>query len=477
MIKFTLYDNNYIQITAKREICKSVEEFLTDFTKNFMFSPKYKAGVWNGKISLFKRSIRGFPYGLFIDVLKHVKKTFLSEEITISSDVKKIFKGIDIKNLQYNLLHKPYNYQQDCIETMLKFSKGICIVATAGGKSLIIAYLIDNINLFYKNKSLIIVPTLQLVNQFKGDLIEYGIKSSIGIVNAKNKEFNKNIVISTWQSLQNQIEELYQFNTIICDEVHTVQAVKLQEILENCYNAKFKFGVTGTLPTNRLDKMNVKSFIGTVLKTYRGSDLAKLGFISKCIIKMLYIHYKENFKGDYNDVKDEIFQNEYRIGLIKYIVSKKNNSILILIDKVEKEGFVLEERLKKSFPKKEIVFLSGKDSSEIRDDYRKRMNDVDNMVIIATYQTFQMGTNIKSLRTIILASSTKSFIRVIQSLGRVLRKHVTKELGGAELYDIVDNCKFLSNHADKRYKHYTKEGHEIIEMDFYESSNIYEDLL
>ena len=473
-MQLSLYNNNYIQVNeTTRNSIKQIEEFLTDYVKNFMYSPKYKSGQWNGKICLFKRPIRSFPYGLLFDVIKFIKKE-LKEEIFLSDDVKSLYKGIPINNLQYNLLHKPYNYQQECIEILLKSSKGICVVATAGGKSLIIAYLIDNINLQFKNKSLIIVPTLQLVEQFKEDLTEYQIKSSIGIVNSNYKEFDNDIVISTWQSLQNDIESLYQFNTVICDEVHTVQAVKLQEILENCSNAKFKFGVTGTMPQNNLDNMNVRSFIGPVLKIFRGRDLADLGFISKCVIKMMYIHYNEEPLGEYTDIKNEIFLNNYRMGLIKHIISNKNNSILILVEKIEKEGKILEKYLQEVFPNKEIVFLSGKDSSKMRNDYRSKMNTVNNMVIIATYQTFQMGTNIPSLRTIILASSTKSFIRVIQSLGRVLRKHVSKELGGAELYDIVDCCKYLLNHSEKRYKHYTKEKHDVIEMDLYENSNIYE---
>ena len=108
--------------------------------------------------------------------------------------------------------------------------------------------------------------------------------------------------------------------------------------------------------------------------------------------------------------------------------------------------------------------MSGKDKSSIRDAWRKDMNYQDNIVCIATYPIFQQGVNIPTLREIVLASSSKSFIRVIQSLGRTLRKHVSKELGGAIMWDICDDVKHLKDHANVRYKHYIKEKHIVEEI-------------
>ncbi len=265
----------------------------------------------------------------------------------------------------------------------------------------------------------------------------------------------------------------YIANNMVISNCHTTKATKLQEILYNCTNAQFRFGVTGTLPTNRLDELNVRSYIGPVLKTFRGRDLSDLGFISKCTVKMISVTYIDEPTGDYLDIRDDTFHKEYRLGLIKHLVNITNNSVLILVEKVEKEGEVLESILNEDFPDKRVVFLSGRDSSEERDLYRQEMNDSDDMVVIATYPIFQAGVNIKSLRSIILASPTKSFIRVIQSLGRVLRKHVSKDKGGAELYDIVDQCKYLIDHGDKRHRHYTKERHDIIELSLNENEGVY----
>ena len=475
MIKFSKYDNLHIQIHGgDREYIRAVEEKLTDYVKGYAFMPAYKSGKWNGKVCLFKRGLCTFPYGLLTDVLRMTKKDFSDYEYTVDEGIKDFFRGIDVVDEEYNLCFKPYQYQKECIESILKTSRGIMIVATAGGKSLIIAYIIQKIQSMISTPALIIVPTIQLVDQFKGDLIEYGFdEKQIGKVNAKYKEFNRSIVISTWQSLQHQMNELHRFGTVIVDECHSSKATKLMEILGNIDNAKFRIGVTGTMPNNHLDDMNVRSYIGPVIKTFRGRDLADLGYISKCTVKQVHIEYQTDIIGDYQEIRDIIFNNPYRLGLIAYIVENTNNSILILVDKVKKEGCVLEEYLKENFPNKRIVFLSGKDKSEDRDEWRKEINDNDDIICIATYPIFQAGVNIKSLRTIILASPTKSYIRVIQSLGRALRKHVTKDVGGAELWDIVDDVKYLSDHGEKRNRHYTKERHDILEFDLKEKDGVY----
>jgi len=265
----------------------------------------------------------------------------------------------------------------------------------------------------------------------------------------------------------------YIANGSVISNCHTSNAKVLRDILYGCHNASFRIGMTGTMPSNKLDELNVMSYIGPVLKTFRGRDLADLGYISKCTVKMIHIEYTDEPSGDYQNVRDEVFLKEYRVGLIKHIISETPNSILILVEKVEKEGDPLTDIIRESFPNKKVVFLSGRDSSEERERWRNDMNDNDDIVIIATYPVMQQGTNIKSLRTIILASPTKSFIRVIQSLGRVLRKHVSKELGGAELYDLGDECKYLTDHAEKRERHYEKERHEIKIIKLKESDGVY----
>lgn len=478
-IRFELQDNLYIRVdTEHYDYIKAVESELTEYVKGYMHMPKFRAGHWNGKVSLFKRPTRTFPYGLLLKVIRMTKKEFPELTMEVSDAVKALFVGISFDNFKDDLKFPCYDYQKLAIETAVTRSKGICQLPTASGKSLVITHIIKHISENIKgNKSLIIVPTLQLIDQFAGDMDEYGIlPEKVGRVNGTYKEFDKEIVVSTWQSMKNNLRELWRYNTVIIDEVHSAKADKLLEILENTPQAQFRIGMTGTMPTHPLENMNVLSLLGPVLIKYTGKDLANMGYISHCTVKRIKVQYKDDLnekKNDYTFVRDEVFLNPYRLGLIKRLVKKTKNSVLILIEKIEKEGEVLEEMLKETFPDRNVVFLSGRDKSDIRDDARKEMNLTDNMVVIATYPIFQQGVNIPSLRTTILASSTKSFIRVIQSLGRSLRKHVSKELGGAELWDICDQTKYLKEHADKRERHYVKEGHEIVEYVITERSGIY----
>jgi len=463
-IHFSLYNNLWIKTDCSdRDLLYDIQTFLTDYKKGYLWMPKYKAGVWDGKISLFSKVSRTFPYGMFLDVVRHIRKNWDDVKITVDDDIKFMFGANNNTSFLYDLSYRPYPFQQECIEALIKYTKGICVVATAGGKSLIISYVIDNLPKDH-HKSLIIVPTLQLVDQFKGDMINYGFDgNNIGSVNSNKKEFDKDVVVSTWQSLKNQMDKLHMFDCVIVDEVHTAQANTISDILQNCPNARYRFGVTGTMPTNHLDEMSVKSFLGPVLKTFTGKDLADLGYVSKCTIRQIHIKYKTNYGNDYHTIRDGVFTNPYRLSVIRRLAGKSKNSMLILVDKVEKEGMVLEEYLKTHLPDKTVIFLSGKDKSSVRDAWRKDMNDQDNIICIATYPIFQQGVNIPSLREIVLASSTKSFIRVIQSLGRTLRKHVSKDLGGAILWDICDDVKHLKDHGSKRFKHYIKEKHNVEE--------------
>lgn len=465
VVHFSLYDSLHIKVDSNnRNLMLDIDSFLTDFKKGYRFMPKYKSGVWDGKISLFRKATRSFPYGLFVDVMRHLKREWDDAKITMDSDITDMY-GHTLSNIsfEYNLKYPPYPYQQEVIEALVSATKGIAVVATAGGKSLIISYIINNLPKDRK-KTLIIVPTLQLVDQFKGDMVDYGFDPiEIGSVNSKKKEFGCDVVVSTWQSLKNQMGQLEHFDCVIVDETHTAAAATINEILQRCTNAEFRFGVTGTMPTNRLDALSVKSYLGPVLKTFTGKDLADLGYVSKCTIKQLTLKFNTKYGSDYNEVRDAVFLNPFRLKVIRGLAKKTDNSMLILVDRIEKEGEILEKYLKEQLPDKTVIFLSGKDKSEVRDAWRKDMNDQKDIICIATYPIFQQGVNIPSLREIVLASSTKSFVRVIQSLGRTLRKHVSKELGGAILWDLVDDVKHLKDHGKTRFKHYIKEKHVVEE--------------
>lgn len=468
-VKLTLFDPLTIQIqTEDMEYFDMMRDEFTRFVKGFRFVPAYKSGMWSGKVCMIHEYRRTFPYGLLLDYIRTHKKNFKRISLELDPLVTDLFKGPKLK-INYNLKLYPRPYQKDCIEAALAHTKGIIRSATASGKSLVIAYIIKTL-LESKliEKAIIIVPSKSLIRQFHDDLVEYGFKDEfIGEVFSQRKQWDKDIVISTWQSLTRNRKMLEGFGCVIVDETHGAKAHELKKIL-SATEAKYRLGFTGTMPGHMLDSWNTKAFLGPLIREYPSGLLAEQGYISKCTVNMLYIDYKKKFGGDYNEERDAVFTHPYRLKLIHKLSEKLDHNVLLLVGKVEKEGEVLKEYLKDT--NKTVVFLSGKDSIEKREMWRKKCMQENNIILIATYGIFQQGINIPNLKYIILAAPFKSEIRVLQSIGRSLRKHANKE-DGAKIYDICDNTKTFKKHSMKRIRHYDNEGFEVKEFKYSESGS------
>lgn len=462
-------------LTGDVDYIESMREEFTRYVDNFQFMPTYRSGRWNGKTCMINKYSNTMPYGLLFDFIRTHKKNFPRNKLTISDEVKSLFKGPKLKP-KYDLKLKPYGYQEDCIMACLNYTKGIIRSATASGKSLVITYIIktllENKTKTNVKKALIIVSGKQLMAQFIGDFKEYGLKGySIGKVYADSKEWDKDIVVSTWQTLSKNKRMLENFGCIVVDECHGVKAYNLKNIMKNSTNARYRLGFTGTMHSSELDNWNVKSYTGPILREYTSGFLAEKGYISKCNVNMLNIEYqRDEWEGSYNDIKDEIFTNEYRVNLITKLSEKLDHNVLILVGKVEKEGDFLKEELK-NIKNKTCIFLSGRDDLEKRENWRKECLKRKDLIIVATYGIFQQGINIPNLKYVILAAPFKSKIRVLQSIGRALRKHTDKE-EGAIIYDINDNAKFFSKYSTIKLRYYDKEGFNVKEHVFIEGDEI-----
>ena len=475
MTTIKLFDNITLQIDT--DDTEYLDMMITEFTRSvqgFMFMPQYKSGVWNGKVCMIDKFRGTFPYGILMDYIRIHKKMFPREPLQVAPEVKALFKGPDI-DIKYELKLKPRDYQIDCIEAALNHTKGIIRSATASGKSLVIAYIIKNLlDSGNAQKCIIIVPTTALIAQFIQDLIDYGFDhNKIGMVFAERKQWDREITISTWQSLSRNHKKLDMYDCIIVDETHQSKSLEIKKILQKTKKAKYRLGFTGTMHSDELDNWNTKAYLGPVIREYSSGFLAEEGYISKAIIHMMNIEYREKWKGDYHDLRDSIFQNEFRLKLIKTLINDLDHNVLILVDKVEKEGEFLKDYLKDV--NKQVVFLSGKDKVDVREHWRKACMKRKDIALIATYGIFQMGVNIPNLQNIILASPFKAKIRVLQSIGRALRKHADK-MSGAQIFDIHDHIKFFEKYGDIRLRHYDSEGFEIHEHVYHEGTIISFDL-
>lgn len=466
---------NDIKLKIETDDADYISLMRAEFTRkvpNFQFTPAYRRGKWDGRVCMIEKFRSTFPYGLLFDYIRKHKKLYPKVPLEIDQEVKDLFINKKLK-IKYDLpTHKVRPYQDDCIRSCLKYTKGIIRSATASGKSLVITYIIKNLldnNLI--EKAVIVVPRKGLIAQFYQDMIEYGIDSKIlGMAFADRKQWDKTIVVSTWQTLKNNHDKLNTFQCIIADETHGAKAHEFMKILEKS-NAEYRFGFTGTMHTSELDNWNTKAYLGPIIREYSSGFLAEKGYISKCTVNMLNIEYREDiWHGDYHTIRDNVFQNEYRLNLIKELSNSLNENVLLLVDKVKKEGELLKLFLSGS--KKEVIFLSGKDSIEVREKWRKECMKRKDIILIATYGIFTLGINIPNLKYIILASPFKAKIRVLQSIGRALRLHSNKEDTGAQIFDIHDHTKFFEKYGNIRSRYYDKEGFDTVEEIFHESDDL-----
>lgn len=469
MVELVLYNGLDIQVnTDDFEYLKRLNEYFTHYVEGFMFNPKYTCGMWDGKTSLFNTIYRTFPYGLLVDFLKFHNKWFKNVPLHVDNAIKDLHKSDPIEIITENRNNwEVRDYQYKSVEKALQKKKCIIRAATGAGKSFIIFIIILSLLRAKKiYKPIIIVPTTNLIEQFRSDLIDYGFDDSdIGIVFADTKQWDRTITISTRQSLVNYQENLEMYDCVIVDETHTSGCRTLKDILYKVKNADYRIGCTGTMPETTLDQLQVRSYLGPIVFEISAKELQDKGVLADCMINIINISYEESIRGSYDEIKDSCFKKRKRMNIIRKIVSDiKKGPVLLLVGKVENEGVILEEYFR-SCPEleyREIVFISGKDKLKKREEYRQKCVNGENIILIATYPLFQAGINIPCLGHVVFASSFKSKIRILQSIGRALRTHLSKDI--AQIYDIVDCIPVLEKHSSARKKFYKDEEFNINEI-------------
>jgi len=346
----------------------------------------------------------------------------------------------------------------------LYFTDDFCIHHNSG-KSLVIYSLIRFIMSCVKRKILLVVPnvslTMQMFNDFSKDYGWEGVSSFVSVLHHKSKRYDpeKPILISTWQSIYKNAPEFFsQFDAVIVDEVHSAKSISIQTILKHSVNAEYRIGLTGTLPEDEIDLNNIFGFIGPKLISVKSEDLIDKGFLSKIIIANLLLQYpkdiidenkkriKHKISGDtapYKDEYDFIINYPERNKVFDYIIKNINTSdnVLILCERIDHLKLISEHinGLCGSFGRKMFMIHGSVDANK-REEIRQFTEKNNGVVIVATYGTMSTGVNIKKLHHIIAASSYKSKIKVLQSIGRGMRLHDSKNK--MVWWDIVDDMRW-----------------------------------
>tara|TARA_Y100000310_G_scaffold128918_1_gene128078 strand:- start:1462 stop:2985 length:1524 start_codon:yes stop_codon:yes gene_type:complete len=493
LIMIERHDNNFFKIYCNEEQSMELYSYFECYTKDYRFNPKFKAKIWNGKISFFNRYDSTLPIGLIYKLPEFIKR--YGYKLFLNFDTKSFFNDIKIgdmdnfyKKIFKDSVYYPRDYQNESIHAAISKKRGVLEVATGGGKSLIIYSLIRFIMTQGTGKILLVVPNVGLTIQMFNDFVEYGwskANDEISVLYHDSGRYDKNkrILISTWQSIYKRPEGFFRdFDGVLVDETHGAASDSLQKILKKAKNAEYRIGLTGTLPDEIVDIHNIYGYIGPKLIQVSTDRLIKEGYLSKIKIANLLIQYPKEIVKKYKNCKyDEevrfITTHPERNKVFDYIINNINttDNVLVLCTKVDHVKSIYDYISKLVDGTKRKVFLiHGKIDVEKREKIRQFTEKNDGVIIVGTYGTISMGVNIKKLHHVISASSYKKKLKFLQAIGRGLRLHDSKEQ--MIWWDIVDDMrwekrkgsiqKFGYNHTfthfQQRLKQYDKQNFKYI---------------
>ncbi len=320
---------------------------------------------------------------------------------------------------------------------------------------------------------LVVVPTTSLVEQMYKDFEEYGLDAENychKIYSGREKYDDRPIVITTWQSIYKLERKWFErFDVVIGDEAHLFKSKSLIQIMTKLHHAKYRFGFTGTLDGTQTHKWVLEGLFGPSYKVTRTEELMRQGHLSQLDIQCLVLKHAPQKFDTYEDEIQYLISHEQRNRFIKNLALDLKGNTLVLFQRVESHGSILYEEINKSAgDNRKVFFVHGGVDAEERELVREITERENNAIIVASYGTFSTGINIKKLHNVIFASPSKSRIRNLQSIGRVLRKG--KDKVKATLYDIADDCttksrrNYTLNHFIERIKIYNEESfnYEII---------------
>ena len=368
--------------------------------------------------------------------------------------------------------YSPRKYQVEGVYDALKHNRKLLISPTASGKSLMIYSLVR----YYTDKHekiLLVVPTTSLVEQMYKDFEDYGWNAESychRIYSGKEKTNEYPVTITTWQSVYKLERSFFEdYSVVIGDEAHLFKSKSLISIMTKLHHAKYRYGFTGTLDGTQTHKWVLEGLFGPSYKVTKTDELIRQGHLAQLDIQCLLLKHSPQKFETYQDEIEYLITHEQRNKFLCNLTLDLKGNTLILYSRVETHGAVLYDKINNSkHTERKVFFVHGGVDAEERELVREITEKENNAIIVASYGTFSTGINIKNLHNIIFASPSKSRIRNLQSIGRVLRKGSNKIK--ATLYDIADDCTYKSkrnytlNHLIERIKIYNEENfnYEII---------------
>jgi superfamily II DNA or RNA helicase len=434
------------------------------------YQPSVRLGRWDGKVSYFQ--LGGSTYiNMLPEILEYLSEQGYEIELEDVREYRREFELEPVTANSFAHIQWPKNhpragesmelrdYQVEIINRFFANPQSLQEVATGAGKTVITAALSNAVSAY--GRSIVIVPNKSLVTQTEKDYIN--MQQDVGVYFGDRKELNRQHTICTWQSLNNLLK-LTQAGTaevtihefiegvvaVIVDEVHMAKADALKTLLTGVFSRiPLRWGLTGTIPKEDYEFMAIKCAIGPVIGNLSASELQQAGVLANCHVNIVQLVDHVEYSNYQSELK-YLLETQGRLDYISKLVEhmRGTGNTLVLVDRVA-AGQALAERIS------DAVFVSGSTKAATRQDEYDDIAVSDGKVIIATYGVAAVGINIPRIFNLVLVEPGKSFVRVIQSIGRGIRKAEDKDF--VQIWDITSTCKFAKRHLTKR-KQFFKEA-------------------
>lgn len=459
VVKVEFFNHVHCRINTDSGVLAELSEYFTFFAPNYKFHPKFKNKQWDGKIRLLNWRTRLIYVGLIERIIEFCEardyEYIPAPEYAFAEHTREEVEDWATKiGLPEQIT--PRDYQVDAVHHATVANRALLLSPTASGKSLM-AYLLIK---FYEKPTLLIVPTTSLVDQMYGDFEDYGfdvVKYCHRVYAGREKHTSKPVVITTWQSaITNPPEWFDSFDVVIGDEAHTFAATSLIKIMSMLPNAKYRFAMTGSMSGDEANMNTVEGLFGSAKTIITTKELMDRGDIAQLAIKALVLDYTDEDRkllkeAKYEDEIKFIIKKARRNQFIKNLVlSLDDGNVMLLYQFVEQHGHVLRDLIQ-SATDRTVYYINGSTKTDERELARFEVNKDKNAILIASTGTFSTGINIPNIDYIIAASPSKSRIRLLQSIGRGLRKSTRKTK--CVWYDIADDLSWKSwvNHTLRHF--------------------------
>jgi len=432
------------------------------------YLPSVRLGRWDGKVAYFQ--LGGSTYvNLLPEIIPYLDEQGYRIEVDDQRtySVNYDFTEVNINSYQHCLWPKGHpragqamelrDYQVEIINNFLKNPQSIQEVATGAGKTVITAALSNAVGVH--GRSVVIVPNKSLVTQTEADYRNMGL--DVGVYFGDRKEFGRQHTICTWQSLNILLKNtksaeaditigdfLEDVVCVIVDEVHMAKADALKTLLTGVMaHIPMRWGLTGTVPKEMFEFQSLHVSLGPVISRLAAAELQERGVLAQCHVNIVQLVDHVEYSNYQSELK-YLLEESGRLDAMAQLIEQVNTTgnTLVLVDRVA-AGQALVQRLGER-----AVFVSGATKAKDRQDEYDQVAEATDKIIVATYGVAAVGINIPRIFNLVLVEPGKSFVRVIQSIGRGIRKAEDKD--HVEIWDITSTCKFAKRHLTKRKAFY-----------------------